>query len=101
MSEELKRCIEDAVYKYVKRQIEDGKFSANLRIEIDNPIEIKGMKGRVVGYIILGEKETLGYSIPTVPQQPVPEKDGQQEQPKKGDEMGLQDVDKLLRSLGV
>jgi len=100
MSEELRRCIEDAVYKYVKRQIEEGKFSANLRIEIDNPIEIRGMKGRVVGYITLGEKEGMSYSVPTLPPQPLPEKGGQEEA-KKGDEMGLQEVDKLLRSLGV
>jgi len=100
MSEELRRCIEEAVYKYVKRQIEEGKFTANLRIEIDNPIEIRGMKGRVVGYITLGEKEGMSYSVPTLSQQPLPEKGGQKEA-KKGDEMELQEVDKLLRSLGV
>ncbi len=101
MSEELKRCIEDAVYKYVKNQIEEGKFTANLRIEIDNPIEIRGMKGRVVGEILLGERGTLSYSVPVMRQQTSQEKESQQEQQKKGEEMGLQDVDKLLRSLGV
>ncbi len=98
MSEELKRYIEEAVYKYIKRQIEEGKFSASLRIEIDSPIEIRGMKGRVVGYITLGEKEAVGYSVPMLPQQPLAKKEGEEE---KGEDMDLQDVDKLLRSLGV
>ncbi|MBC7113742.1 MAG: hypothetical protein H5T34_07025, partial [Candidatus Methanomethyliales bacterium] len=49
MSEELRQYVEDAVYKWIAKQIEQGKFRANLRIEIDTPIEIKGLKGRVVG----------------------------------------------------
>ncbi len=101
MSEELRQYVEDAVYKWIAKQIEQGKFRANLRIEIDTPIEIKGLKGRVVGEILLSEEKTpyvektMSQTSGSVKSQDV--KKGSTE----GEEMSLQEIEKLLRSLGV
>ena len=100
MSEELKRFIEDAVYKWIKKQLEEGSYITNLRIEIDNPIEVKGMKGRIVGEIILGNGNPIGQQVPD--ESHIHEKAGAT-LPKEaaGEEMSLQEVEKLLKSLGV
>jgi hypothetical protein len=110
MSEELRKYVEDALYKWIRKQIEEGNFKANLRIEIDSPIEVKGMKGRVVGEIILSEQ--IPDRLSSIPSE-YPKKAGEEsavagsgEQKKDGkaqssEEMSLSDVDKLLRSLGV
>jgi hypothetical protein len=108
MSEELKRYVEDALFKWIRKQIDEGNFKANLRIEIDNPIEIRGMKGRIVGDITLSG-ETV-ESMPSYPMElPKKEKEkGEDQEPKKEgvkkgteEEMSLAEVDRLLRSLGV
>ncbi|MGC8936660.1 MAG: hypothetical protein ACP5KV_04770 [Candidatus Methanomethylicaceae archaeon] len=96
MSEELKRYVEDALYKWIVKQIEEGKFRANLRIEIDTPIEVRGMKGRVVGEILLSEEKS------TTPQVSLPAKAPEEKKSSaEGEEMSLQEVEKLLKSLGV
>jgi hypothetical protein len=110
MSEELKKYVEDALYKWIRKQIEEGNFKANLRIEIDSPIEVKGMKGRVVGEIILSEQ--VPERLPSIPAEYPKKGKGESaeadsgEQKKEGraqssEEMSLSDVDKLLKSLGV
>lgn len=109
MSEELKQYVEDALFKWIKKQIEEGNFKANLRIEIDSPIEVRGMKGRIVGEIVLSEQ--VPERLPIVPigypakaEDPAPEQgnEGQKKgQSQNSEEMSLSDVDKLLRSLGV
>jgi hypothetical protein len=108
MSEELKKYVEDALYNWVKKQIEEGNFKANLKIVIDSPIEVRGMKGKIVGEIVISEQVPerlpivpIGYparSEGTAPEQgnENPKKDGQ-----SSEEMSLAEVDKLLRSLGV
>jgi hypothetical protein len=102
MSEELKKYVEEALYKWIKKQIEEGNFKANLRIEIDNPIEIRGMKGRVVGEIMLS-----GESVESIPsyrvELPKKEEEPKKENANKGsqEDMSLAEVDRLLRSLGV
>lgn len=110
MSEELKKYVEDALNKWIMKQIEEGNFKANLRIEIDSPIEVKGMKGRVVGEIILSEQ--VPGRLPSIPAE-YPKKAeeestevGRGGQKKEGqaqssEEMSLSDVEKLLKSLGV
>ncbi|MGQ9760230.1 MAG: hypothetical protein ACUVQ5_06680 [Candidatus Methanomethylicaceae archaeon] len=105
MSEELKRCVEDALYRWIMKQMEQGKFRANLRIEIDTPIEVKGLKGRLVGEIFLTEVERSQMPVA------VSLKEGRGEGATgtggegvgggEGGEMRLQEVEKLLRSLGV
>ncbi len=101
MSEELRRYVEDALYKWIAKQVEQGKFRANIKIEIDTPIEIKGLKGRVVGEIILSE-ERAPYDEKVVSQasEPVKPQDVKKGA-TEGEEMSLQEVEKLLRSLGV
>jgi len=104
MSEELKRYVEEALYKWIMKQIEEGNFKANLRIEIDHPIEVKGMKGRIVGEITLSEKEPVvekvpSYAVDPAKKEEVKKKEGATE--GQGEEMSLQDVEKLLRQLGV
>lgn len=107
MSEELKRYVEDALYKWIKKQIEEGNFRANLRIEIDNPIEVRGMKGRLVGEIIISD--STNESLPPMhiyePKKADDDKDDKDDKgsgdPKGSEEMSLADVDKLLKSLGV
>ncbi|MEJ5293592.1 MAG: hypothetical protein WHS82_08365 [Candidatus Methanosuratincola sp.] len=96
MNEELKERIEELVYKWIKRQLEDGNCKMNLRIEIDTPIELKGMKGRICGDILLGGSQTsapAGTEAGTEPQ------DCKKEVAEA--EMSLQEVENLLRSLGV
>jgi hypothetical protein len=101
MSEELRRYVEDAVYKWIAKQIEQGKFRANLRIEIDTPIEIKGLKGRVVGEILLsGERTPSEEKAISQTSGPVKSQDANKGS-TEGEEMSLQEVEKLLRSLGV
>jgi len=96
MSEELKERIEELVFKWVKRQLEDGNCRMNLRIEIDTPIELRGMKGRICGDILLGGTPT---------EEPAKADPGAEPQDCKKEvaeaEMSLQEVEKLLRSLGV
>jgi hypothetical protein len=108
MSEELKKYVEDALYNWIKKQIEEGNFKANLKIIIDSPIEIRGMKGKIVGEIALSEQVPerppiipIGY--PTRAEAPAQDQ-GNGAQKKEGqssEEMSLAEVDKLLRSLGV
>jgi hypothetical protein len=103
MSEELRRYVEEAIYKWVKKQIDAGNFKANLRIEIDNPIEIRGMKGRVVGDIIISEQtpERVPESLPSYTVEP--KKDGSKKEgnDQAQEDMSLAEVDRLLKSLGV
>jgi hypothetical protein len=110
MSEELKKYVEDALFNWVKKQIEEGNFKANLRIEIDSPIEVRGMKGKIVGEIVLSEQ--VPERLPIVPieypgkGEGAAQEQGSEGQKKEGqaqnsEEMSLSDVDKLLRSLGV
>lgn len=110
MSEELKKYVEDALYNWIKRQIEEGNFKANLKILIDSPIEVRGMKGKIVGEIVLSEQVPerlpivpLGYA--TTPEAPAQgQSSGTQKKEAQGEsseEMSLAEVDKLLRSLGV
>ena len=103
MSEELKRYVEEALYKWIQRQIEEGNFKANLRIEIDHPIEVKGMKGRIVGEITLSEKEPVVEKVPSYVVDPAKKEDKKKEGAAEGqgEEMSLKDVEKLLRQLGV
>jgi len=108
MSEELKKYVEDALYNWIKKQIEEGNFKANLRIMIDSPIEVRGMKGKIVGEIVLSEQVPerlpiipIGY--PTGSETPAQDQ-GSGTKKKEGqssEEMSLAEVDKLLRSLGV
>ena len=104
MSEELKRFVDEAVYKYIKKQIQEGKYIASLRIEIDQPIEIKGMKGRIVGEIVLASSEPLSNGSPTMTYEPA-KKDGKEQQQvskrPQEEEMSMQEVEKILKSLGV
>jgi hypothetical protein len=110
MSEELKKYVEDALYNWIKKQIEAGNFKANLKILIDSPIEVRGMKGKIIGEIVLSEQVPdrmpivpLGYTAGSE----APAQDqgsGAQKKEAQGgssDEMSLAEVDKLLRSLGV
>ncbi|MDI9643718.1 MAG: hypothetical protein QFX35_00680 [Candidatus Verstraetearchaeota archaeon] len=90
MSEELKRQIEELVYSWVKKQLEDGNCTMNLRIEVDAPLELKGMRGRVCGEILLGGTQSVA----------VPPKADSESKAQCG-EMSLQEVEKLLKSLGV
>lgn len=108
MNEELKKYVEDALYNWLKKQIEEGNFKANLRIEIDSPIEIRGMKGKIVGEIVLSEQ--VPERLPIVPinyqaksEGGLPEggSEGQKKDGQNPEEMSLSEVDKLLRSLGV
>ncbi len=110
MSEELKKYVEDALYNWIKKQIEEGNFKANLKILIDSPIEVRGMKGKIVGEIVLSEQ--VPERLPIVPlgytsgsEAPPPEQSsGNQKKAAQGEsseEMSLAEVDKLLRSLGV
>lgn len=110
MSEELKKYVEDALYKWIMKQIEEGNFKANLRIEIDSPIEVKGMKGRVVGEIILSEQ--VPERLSSIPAEYPKKAEGEsaeagsgeqkkERQAQSSEEMSLSDVDKLLKSLGV
>lgn len=108
MSEELRKYIEDALYSWIKKQIEEGNFKANLKIEIDSPIEVRGMKGKIVGEIVLSEQAP--ERLPIVPigypaKAEAPQEQGGDGQKKEGqaqaEEMSLSEVDKLLRSLGV
>ena len=102
MSEELRRYVEDALYKWIAKQIEQGKFRANLRIEIDTPIEVKGLKGRVVGEILLSDEKTSYEG--KVPTTQTPEQTKSIEGRKSSadeEEMSLQEVEKLLKSLGI
>ncbi len=108
MSEELKQYVEDSLYKWVKRQIEEGNFKANLKIEIDSPIEVKGMKGRIVGEIVLSEQVPerlpivpIGYSTGSEAPPPDQGSNAQKKEGQNSEEMSLAEVDKLLRSLGV
>lgn len=96
MSEELRRYVEEALYKWIVKQIEQGKFKANLRIEIDTPIEVKGLKGRVVGHILFSEETSAPAPVSMPPS--IPE---EKKLLTEGEEMSLQEVEKLLRSLGV
>lgn len=96
MSEELKERIEELVFKWIKRQLEDGNCKMNLRIEIDTPIELRGMKGRICGDILLGEAPRSA-PVETDPQ--TEPQDCKKEVAEA--EMSLQEVEKLLRSLGV
>ncbi|MDH5811721.1 MAG: hypothetical protein QXO54_05730 [Candidatus Methanomethylicaceae archaeon] len=102
MSEELRRYVEDALYKWIAKQIEQGNFRANLRIEIDTPIEIKGLKGRVVGEILLSEDKTTYEVKMPAPQtsEPIKPIEGKKAS-TDGEEMSLQEVEKLLKSLGI
>lgn len=101
MSEELRRYVEDALYKWIVKQIEEGKFKANLRIEIDTPIEVRGLKGKVVGEILLSEEKTPSEEK-IMPQVSEPIKTQYvKKSSTDGEEMSLQEVEKLLRSLGV
>jgi predicted Mrr-cat superfamily restriction endonuclease len=104
MSEELKRYVEEALGKWIQKQIEEGNFKANLRIEIDHPIEVKGLKGRIVGNIILSEKESVVEKVPSYsvdPSKKEEEKKKDETAEGQGEEMSLQDVESLLRQLGV
>lgn len=100
MSEELKRYIEEALSKWIQKQIEEGNFKANLRIEIDHPIEVKGLKGRIVGDIFLTEKEPAVEKVPSYSADPSKKEEGKKKE-GKGEEMSLQDIESLLRQLGV
>lgn len=94
--------MEDALFKWIRKQIDEGNFKANLRIEIDNPIEIRGMKGRIVGEIILSGDTTESvpsYSIELPKKEEEPKKEGAKEGSQE--DMSLAEVDRLLRSLGV
>ncbi|MEN3006717.1 MAG: hypothetical protein ABC505_03670 [Candidatus Methanosuratincola petrocarbonis] len=96
MNDELKERIEELVFKWVKRQLEDGNYRMNLRIEIDTPIELRGMKGRICGEILLGGTPT------DAPAKAEPVADTQDCKKEVAEaEMSLQEVEKLLRSLGV
>jgi len=108
MSEELKKYVEDALYNWIKKQIEEGNFKANLRIMIDSPIEVRGMKGKIVGEIVLSEQ--VPERLPIIPigyqaGSETPAQDqGSGTKKKEGqssEDMSLAEVDKLLRSLGV
>ncbi|MCX8182632.1 MAG: hypothetical protein N3D12_05890 [Candidatus Methanomethyliaceae archaeon] len=101
MSEELKRYVEDALYKWIAKQIEQGKFRANLRIEIDTPIEVKGLKGRVVGEILLSDEKTPYEEKISSSQVESAKPIEVKKSSTDGEEMSLQEVEKLLRSLGV
>ncbi len=96
MSEELKQRIEEYVFKWIKKQLEDGNCKMNLRIEIDTPIELRGMKGRICGEILLGG---------TPANAPASAETGNELQDPKKEvaetEISLQEVERLLRSLGV
>uniref|UniRef100_A0A7C3J4V9 Uncharacterized protein n=1 Tax=Candidatus Methanomethylicus mesodigestus TaxID=1867258 RepID=A0A7C3J4V9_9CREN len=99
MSEELRQSLEDAIYKHIKKQIESGCFEARLRIEIDQPIEIKGMKGRIVGEIAFSQPQPLQTPAP-VAQIEEGKKALQEEPPQKQEaEMSMQEVENLLKSL--
>jgi len=104
MSEELKRYVEEALSKWIQKQIEEGNFKANLRIEIDHPIEVKGLKGRIVGDIILSEKESVVEKVPSNSVDPSKKEEGKKKEGMaegQGEEMSLQEVERLLRQLGV
>jgi hypothetical protein len=102
MSEELKKYVEEALYKWIKKQIEEGNFKANLRIEIDNPIEIRGMKGRILGEIVLsGETVSKGNSYPMEMPKKAEEPKKENANKNSQEDMSLAEVDRLLKSLGV
>jgi hypothetical protein len=110
MSEDLKKYIEDALFNWIKKQIEDGNFKCNLRIEIDSPIEVRGMKGKIVGEIMLSEQAPerlpivpIGYPVKAegTAQEQNTEGGKKEGQAQNSEEMSLSEVDKLLRSLGV
>ncbi len=96
MNEELKERIEELVFKWVKRQLEDGNCRMNLMIEIDTPIEVRGIKGRICGDILLGG---MPDDSPTKVEPSSEPQDCKKDVAEA--EMSLQEVEKLLRSLGV
>lgn len=96
MSKELKERVEELVFKWIKRQLEDGNYRINLRIEIDTPIELNDMKGRICGDIFLGGAPADA----TVKKDPGAEQQDCKKELAEA-EMSLQEVEKLLRSLGV
>ncbi|MCS7097982.1 MAG: hypothetical protein NZ922_03265 [Candidatus Methanomethyliaceae archaeon] len=81
MNEDLKKCLEDAIYKLIMENIKNGKLRANLRIEVSTDIDIRGLKGRLIGEILIGEE-----SMPRI---------------ETSKEASLQDIDKILKSLGI
>ncbi len=110
MNEELRRYVEDALAKWIKKQIEEGRFTASLKIVLDEPIEVRGMRGKLVGEIIFGEKgeqpgtpapPSYGYGRAEERVQ-VQQQGSQNSQKAEGGEiMSMQEIDKLLKSLGV
>ncbi|MCC6013429.1 MAG: hypothetical protein LM593_03575 [Candidatus Verstraetearchaeota archaeon] len=79
---DLKQYIEETIYKILIENLKKGNFSANLKIEIDMPIEIKGVKGRIVGEI------TIGDTLKEV-------------KINKTEEVNLNEIENILKSLGV
>jgi hypothetical protein len=83
--DDLKKYIEETVYRILLENLKKGKFCANLKIEIDMPIEIKGIKGRVVGEITIGDTLEIPKEIKT----------------DKTEEVSLKEIENILKSLGV
>ncbi len=82
---DLKQYIEETIYKILLENLKKGKFCANLKIEIDMPIEIKGIKGRIVGEITIGDTLNISKEIKT----------------NKTEEISLKEIENILKSLGV
>lgn len=85
MNEDLKKCLEEAIYKLIMESIKNGRLKVNLKIEINTDIELRGLRGKLIGEILIGEESST--NIRTSASRP--------------EEMSLQEIDKILKSLGV
>lgn len=85
MDDDLKKRLEEVLYKYIMESIKDGKMRINLKIEINTDLELRGLKGKLVGEILIGEEPSVTTKTTAI----------------KPEEMSLQEIDKILKSLGV
>ncbi|MDH5806724.1 MAG: hypothetical protein QXW62_02800 [Candidatus Methanomethylicaceae archaeon] len=83
MNDDLKKHLEEAIYKLIMESIKNGKLKTKLKIEINTDIELRGLKGKLIGEILIGEEPSINIGT-TVKE-----------------EMSLQEIDKILKSLGV
>lgn len=81
MNEDLKKCLENVIYKLIMDSIKNGKLKANLKIEVSTDIDIQGLKGKLIGEILIGEEPRPHIET--------------------SKEANLQDIDKILKSLGI
>lgn len=85
MNDDLKRQLEETIYKLIVESLKSGRLRANLKIEINTDIDIRGLKGKLVGEISISEEPPTNIGTTTI----------------KPEDVSLQEIDKILKSLGV